>query len=220
MSEEFTSPEEKLLRLIRGEKKIKDKPPAEKAVRYAEDGKVPAAAENRGAPSRAPQQRSSWNRIKIVNLTLIMILVVVAAVLTIDILSFRAHRESNLSVSKDKIEPVKPLEEATVAVPEAAVNNDVPVPDSLPERNLFKIPVAASPATPQVADGSSYERLKNFSLKGIIAGDKPQAIIEDSRSQKSYFLFKGESVNDIKVEDIQSDRVILKVNGEVLELTL
>jgi hypothetical protein len=61
---------------------------------------------------------------------------------------------------------------------------------------------------------------KDINLVGIIAGDNPQAIIEDKRNQKSYYLFKGQFVGEFQVEDIQEGKIILNHNGQRSELYL
>jgi len=207
MPEEYSSPEEKLLRLIRGEKKPKDKllPPS-----------APAPVLRRSIAVQTAQPKGGRDYIKFVNITLIAVLVVIAGVLLADAINFKLHKPAYVG------EAVPRASEQPAPQPQSQPPSDISgEADALISRDLFR-PPAASPANnaansiPQV----SYEKLKDLSLKGIIAGDKPQAIIEDEKNKKSYFLYKGESVNDIKVEDIQADRVILRVNGEVLELTL
>ena len=235
MPEEYSSPEEKLLRLIRGEKKPKEK---EKAVPHSEDtragsreGGAATVVQKRNIAAQAAQPKGGRDYIKFVNITLIAVLVVIAGVLLADAINFKLRRPAYVSEAVPKVPPhkVPPHEVPPQREREKAAEHPAPQPQSQPSsdtfsnsdalvsRDLFR-PPALAPATgiPQV----SYEKLKDLSLKGIIAGDKPQAIIEDEKNKKSYFLYKGESVNDIKVEDIQSDRVILRVNGEVLELTL
>lgn len=60
----------------------------------------------------------------------------------------------------------------------------------------------------------------NLGLVGIIPGDNPQAIIEDKKDQKTYYLMKGQAVNDIVVEDISSDKVMIEYRGKRMNLFL
>lgn len=208
MPEEYSSPEEKLLRLIRGEKKPKDK------VLPRDEGQRTAAPPQKRIA--APQPKVGSDYIRFVNIGLIAVLVVIAGALLADAINFRSKRQAYVAETAPK-----PAEEPTPQ-PQPQPPSDVSGnSDALISRDLFRPPIAA-PANnaANIIAQPSYEKLKDLSLKGIIAGDKPQAIIEDEKNKKSYFLYKGESVNDIKVEDIQTDRVILRVNGEVLELTL
>ena len=195
MPEEFTSPEEKLLKLIRGERKPKFKAHPEKAV----------------ISERIVQAKEDRSYVKFINISLIAILIIIAAVLIFDVINFNLKRPELVAEiapkAEERQEPqLQPSQELSVD------------PKLLGSRDLFKASAAA--VSPGAVPQASYDKLKELSLKGIIAGEKPQAIIEDEKNKKSYFLYKGESVNNIKVEDIQSDRVILRVNGEVLELTL
>ena len=57
-------------------------------------------------------------------------------------------------------------------------------------------------------------------LVGIIAGDNPQAIIEDKKAQKTYYLNKGQSFNGYVVEEISENKVILDCEGKKISLFL
>lgn len=192
--EEATTPEERLLKLIRGERKPKNK-----------------IREERVLPRKLP------SRIKIINMSLVVVLVIVATVLLADLVIFSLHRETYLQPAKEKAVSPVPAKEILSPAPEPPIAGSPDASNSLGSRELFR----SRPVVPadKITQGA-YDNLKDISLKGIIAGDRPQAIIEDEKNKKSFFIYKGETVGGIKVEDIQSDRVILKVNGEVLELTL
>jgi hypothetical protein len=60
----------------------------------------------------------------------------------------------------------------------------------------------------------------NFNLLGIITGDNNQAIIEDKSLKKTFFLYKGDSLGELKVYDIKDSVVILDYEGEKIELTI
>ncbi|MFH1062323.1 MAG: hypothetical protein V1747_05490 [Candidatus Omnitrophota bacterium] len=62
------------------------------------------------------------------------------------------------------------------------------------------------------------ELTKNLKLVGISWGDDPDAIIENPELEKTYFVKKGYMIDDIKVYDIQKDRVILRYKGEEVEV--
>lgn len=57
-------------------------------------------------------------------------------------------------------------------------------------------------------------------LVGIIPGDNPQAIVEDKKSQKTYYLAKGQSINGITAEEINEDKVVLEYRGKRVTLFL
>ncbi|MDD5072495.1 MAG: type II secretion system protein N [Candidatus Omnitrophica bacterium] len=224
MPEEFTSPEEKLLRLIRGEKKPKNRP----APLQERESSVPGEREAGPAPAgqdrrTAPPQLKSGDHVKFINITLITVLIVIAAVLLIDVISFNLKRPAYIP-EPAKGAAVRQEPQIGSASPVQADPSSVSVeiqdnPALLASKDLFKAsPVQAAPAARPAQ--ASFDKLKDFTLKGIIAGDKPQVILEDGKNKKSYFLYKGDSLDNIRVEDIQSDKVILSINGEVLELTL
>lgn len=77
-------------------------------------------------------------------------------------------------------------------------------------------------ANPGVAstEVASADLVKDINLVGIIAGDIPQAIIEDKKSQKTYYLNKGQSFGEFQVTDIQESKIILNYRGQNYELHL
>ena len=65
---------------------------------------------------------------------------------------------------------------------------------------------------------TDIELTKEINLVGIISGDDPQAIIEDRRTQKTYYVSKGQFIGDYKVEDIREGRIILEFQGKRYEI--
>jgi type II secretory pathway component PulC len=60
-----------------------------------------------------------------------------------------------------------------------------------------------------------------LTLSGIVAGDPAQAIIEDTETKKTYFVTAGQPVAEGAVLDqVESNRVILDLNGEKITLSL
>jgi len=89
---------------------------------------------------------------------------------------------------------------------------------SIGNRNIFMPQELESES---VVMGPTVDEIKaSLSLIGIIAGDRPQAIIEDKKSGKSHFLYKGNTIGEAKVLDILEDSVILEYNGQRFELVL
>ena len=68
--------------------------------------------------------------------------------------------------------------------------------------------------------GANVDLVKDINLVGIITGDNPQAVIEDKKTQKSYYVTKGQSVGDFQVEEIQEGKIILNYMGQRFELSL
>jgi type II secretory pathway component PulC len=91
----------------------------------------------------------------------------------------------------------------------------------IPERNVFGNLSAPQGQVPETSRGGVNSDLtKDLNLLGIISGENPQAVIEDKNSQKTYYLNKNQSINDFVIEDIQEGRVILNYKGQRYELNL
>ncbi|MCM8780595.1 MAG: hypothetical protein NC908_01545 [Candidatus Omnitrophica bacterium] len=76
------------------------------------------------------------------------------------------------------------------------------------------------PKTESLAGAIDANIVKDITLVGIIAGEKPQAVIEDNKTQKIFYLNKGQFLGDIQVEDIQEGKIILNYQGKRFELYL
>lgn len=66
----------------------------------------------------------------------------------------------------------------------------------------------------------SQDFIKDLKLVGIISGDKPQAVIEDKKAEQTYYLSQGQSFGELTVEDIKEGKVILNYRGYKFELYL
>lgn len=64
------------------------------------------------------------------------------------------------------------------------------------------------------------EMAQDFTLIGIMEGQTPQAIIEDKKAKKTYFLNRGDYLGEIKINDIQEGKVTLEYQGETFDLFL
>ncbi|NQT47011.1 MAG: hypothetical protein HQ593_06035 [Candidatus Omnitrophica bacterium] len=85
-------------------------------------------------------------------------------------------------------------------------------------RDLFRAPFFQDGEGSRIDD--LQEKIKSFSLLGVVAGEDPQAIIEDKEAAKTYFLKKGESFNGVRVLEIFEGKAILDINGEEIEIVL
>lgn len=203
------SPEEKLLRLIKGSvKKDTDKNKAETNSTFRKNGS--------GLVMPISSVMSSIVRginIKGANPVLLIIFICLLVYFLIDV----AHNP----YYKKETEIVAEAEKEPAAVKEKALSGIEPYSyyaSGVDDRNVF-LP-QESEISPVMAGPSVEEISSNFSLIGIIAGDKPQAIIEDKKAGKSYFLYKGGLVGQAKIIDISEDRVTMEYNGRTFELVL
>jgi hypothetical protein len=83
-------------------------------------------------------------------------------------------------------------------------------------RSIFsKSPFSATSSTVSAAN---IDIMKDITLVGIISGDNPQAIIEDKKVKKTYYLGKGQFIGEMQIEDIQEGKVIINYAGQKYEL--
>ncbi|MFH0827571.1 MAG: hypothetical protein V1919_00215 [Candidatus Omnitrophota bacterium] len=90
-------------------------------------------------------------------------------------------------------------------------------------RQVFKnsAVMAGNPGTSlPLSDVNAIDAVKDINLIGIVQKDNPQAIIEDKKTQKTYYVTKGQFAGEFQVEDIEAEKVILNYKGQRLELYL
>lgn len=91
--------------------------------------------------------------------------------------------------------------------------------EGIKDKQIFATPAALQAANrPQ--SGVNVDLGKDISLVGIIAGDNPQAVVEDKKTQKSYYLGIGQFIGEYQVVDIQEGKVIVNYRGQNFELYL
>jgi len=66
----------------------------------------------------------------------------------------------------------------------------------------------------------SVDIAKKFNLVGIIAGEDPQAIIEDLELNKTHYLYEGQTFNGARVVSVEDGRVVIVYNGQKIVLVL
>lgn len=193
------SPEEKLLRLIRGEKKAQAGAPAAQGAAKA----VKAA----GFEFKLPVFLSYLDARKAILIILVLSCIYLAFAFIYPFVFLRAIRLPEIAKdSKSGLETMpkaeqRPLEEYLQA---------------LGDKQVFGSGGSVGVIGP--ASGLSAELIKEINLVGIIAGENPQAIIEDKSAQKTYYLNKGQFIGEFQVEDIQEGKIILNFNGQRFEL--
>ena len=90
------------------------------------------------------------------------------------------------------------------------------------QRNIFSLPepppAPAPAAQAPVPSPEATELTTNLKLVGIIWSDVPQAMLEDSKEQRTYLLNRGASIKGARVKDILKDRVILSYDNQDIEI--
>lgn len=114
---------------------------------------------------------------------------------------------------------------APVSEAMAATLDDVPSLAASATPTLFQAEGMGS-AVPTVrptgpVSGTTKLLASRLNLMGIVSGNPPQAIIEDTQTKKTYFVTAGQPVVEGAVlEQVLDNRVVLDINGEKIELAL
>ncbi|MFH1413678.1 MAG: type II secretion system protein N [Candidatus Omnitrophota bacterium] len=191
------SPEERLLRLIRGKKK------------EALDKKVTAV------PSARPIYFTGFLSFAYFTKA---IKVVFAVSLVYLIFTFLYPLFILRDAQLPKIDP----EEVVLDQQIEPVKDRKPVEfylQDIKERQIFDTPLMQKDTAKEEVS-VSRDFIKDLKLLGIISGDDPQAIIQDKKTEQTYYLSRGQLVGEIKVEEIQEGRVVLNYKGKRFELYL
>lgn len=87
-------------------------------------------------------------------------------------------------------------------------------------RQIFGGVASLESGVPIGISNINVDLVKDINLVGIISDEPPQAVIEDKKAQKTYYLTKGQFIGEIQIEDIQEGKIILNYNGQRFELYL
>lgn len=198
------SPEEKLLRLIRGQKKPAASVPQPPATGAAIQSPLPKFSIpfsfKKIIPAPDPKK---------------LILFALAAACAYLVLSLAWPLFGLNKIQLPKITPRKISEEKIELKEEVRPFEDYL--EGTEGRQLFTSPAQEAQAS---IGQAGADLVKDISLVGIIAGDNPQAIIEDKKAQKTYYVIKGQFFGEFQVEDIQDGKIILNYRGQRFELYL
>ena len=214
-----TSPEERLLSLIKNKnKKAKEPAPPQ----------VPQEARLESVVSKADARLDGMlkselfknkifepSTLKNVNKYLVVILGILVLYFIIDLIFARPYKSVQTLVAKSILEQnpnASPVETKNTAI----VKDYSSYSGAIPGRAVFGQGGTAAPEDV----GPAGNIADQIGLVGIVAGDNPQAIIEDKKAQKTYYLNKGQSFNGYLVEEISEGKVILDHEGQKISLFL
>lgn len=208
------SPEDRLLRLIKG--KYKKKTDTGKPTRSSgKDAFLTDVSKKIFLKNRIFQPLFSDS----VNRILVIILIGLAGYLIYSLV-FPVHRNIDYYTEGAEIAPASHADAGREESPSfAAEAKDYSAyAEAIKGKELFTAPLAeeiiSGPVVPDI-DISA-----RFNLVGIIAGDNPQAIIEDKEAQKTHYLYEGQTINDVTVLKIDEGRVTLGYKGKEVMLVL
>ena len=204
------SPEDKLLRLIKG--KYKKKSDAKQTtVALSRKSFITEIAKKIFLKNKIfkPSFLKSINGILIAILILLLIYLVYIFLSNPykDLIPIAQEKEVS-SINKDIISQEKPVLQ--------------PAKDYLvglrqiKDQELFGAPSAKE----SEKVGTELDISKRFNLVGIITGTEPQAIVEDKETQKTHYLYEGQSFNNVTLEEIGERKVVLSYKGKKTILVL
>lgn len=220
------SPEEKLLSIIKGKQNIPEsaapKPevknirPVPRATWGKVDDYILAVLKNDFLKNSILDERV----LKVFNKYAVIIAALIAGYLILDIIFVSSSRKAASLIDK-----------ASVSRPLVVVPAEKTMPVETKGYSYYSNRMSGG----NIFGGSSYIQAESqvsgtepsaessggsLGLVGIVPGDNPQAIVEDKKNQKTYYLVKGQSINGITVEDINEDKVVLEYRGKSMTLFL
>lgn len=87
------------------------------------------------------------------------------------------------------------------------------------QRDIFKMGPKATPEDSVKAPSSKIvEATQHLKLVGISWSNDPDAMIEDTKAMRTFFIKRGQMMGEIKVQAIFKDKVVLSYGGEEIEL--
>jgi hypothetical protein len=86
-------------------------------------------------------------------------------------------------------------------------------------RDIFRRQAKANePMNEPVFSTKMADMTATLKLVGISMSDDPDAMVEDTKIEKTFFVKVGSMIGDLRVDDIAKDKVVLKYNKELFEL--
>ncbi len=205
------SPEEKLLRLIRNPKKPESS--AQKtAAMHSAGSVIPVQPQFADKVSGKNQfdYASLFSAKRIVYLFLILVAIFAVISFVYPFIGYnKLLPETSVSVDADKL--------TIQAKPKARPYEEYL--KGIDDRKIFDSSSLSGSSTAASAV-ASQDLIKDINLVGIISGDNPQAIIEDKKTQKTYYLYQGQYLGEFQIEEIKEGKVTVNYRGQKFELYL
>jgi type II secretory pathway component PulC len=210
---ENCTPEEKLLRLIKDKKNRSNVPPAQ------DQPDEPVGLKNRefSAFDLIFKKYASWLDTRKISAVVLFI----SCVYFLSV--FRYTPQASGVKSAKSSELTHEALNATIEAPVNAQNQDLKPQISEPIAlfGFIHAPQAQSPTQQEeLSTAVAEDFASQMNLIGIISGENPQAILEDKKTQKTYYVTKGQIIGSAQIEDIQENKIILSSQGKKFELGL
>jgi hypothetical protein len=217
MSPEPT-PEERLLRLIRNKPNRMEQ--ESDALKESSVGVRPSGIPSDSSGlrydiySQDKKSRGFIRHFRWINLFLALVLIGLSSlgIYEIFLKEKKAYEIPRLSVHRENEPPPSPILDSK----EEEVSVDI---DVFASRSLFR-----SPEVSDIKETSREQALvlkdltEHLILMGVVEGDPPQAIIQDQKLEKTYFLNEGDHLGDIQIQAGKPGLVTLELGGEKVDL--
>lgn len=207
MAKDNMTPEERLLKIIESPDTRKRSVPLAAKVRSLNIGSIKEWFSN---------LRSDKNLIKQINFSAVnkIIAVICALVTLICIFDFAS---GGMALAK-RFKKVSSGEYLASLEERKRPKIDVTMDEAMAQakrRNIFTF----LPTSDEAASAVNTEpALSNFKLVGILWSDNPQAMIENSKEQRTYFVSKGDKIGELDVKNVLRDKVMLGKGDQEWEL--
>lgn len=157
--------------------------------------------------------KTSFFELKSINKILELFLVVLVIIFINNLISFAqiSHRVLDL---KFKPKELKSLSLESKIETKPSLSSYL---EKLTQRDIFSIVLKKedieSPPSPKIIEATQH-----LKLVGISWSNDPDAMIEDTKAMRTFFVKRGQVIGEIKVEEIYKDKVLLSYGGEKIEL--
>jgi len=207
MAKDDMTPEERLLKIIENPDTQKKPASLTDKLRLPDPGSIKGWFTG----LRADKNLLKRINLKVINKRAAVTCVIVTLIWVVDFGS-GGIRLSKRFKSVSSGENIVPSEEGKQPKIDVTVDEAV---TQVKRRNIFTFLPTKEEAAAAVNVGPT---LSNFKLVGILWSDNPQAMIENSQEQRTYFVSKGDKIGDLDVRNILKDKVILGKDDQEWEL--
>lgn len=205
---EHTTPEERLLKLIRK----KDAHPAKEAAGKQGSSKA-AAGKGRGVFLESQKAFRFLNKF-LVAACLGLLAYVGYELVFVKPQGATASRDFD-TTAIDPVVKEAPFEQIAFAQTKPYTYYTAPIE----ERDIFESPFSTTKKIEEVKLTSSIPELtKNLRLVGIVLDSNSEAVIEDLESKQTFFLHQGDGIRGSIIDEIQESKVILRYQDQRVEL--
>jgi len=161
-------------------------------------------------------EKSHFDIVKVINGSLGAVIVILLSYFVSSFSMALINQKKTSSLEAGTLGQVKPS--ATSAIP-SNLKDATYYLDKVTQRNIFKIGAKKIAEAPGRGDISRVmEMTQNLKLVGISWSNDPDAMIEDTKTTRTFFVKRGQMISEVKVKDIARDKVVLTYDGEDIDL--